>query len=744
MSIHSNPNPLVASCDDEINLSEVTSVIVENRLLITAITTAALTLGAAYALLATPVYRADATVQVGDDTGALNDKLGDLAQMFSGKSSADAEIELIRSRGVVDDAVRQLHLDIEVQPRYFPLIGQRLARASTRGVPVDPVWGLARFAWGGEVLRVSQFDVPPTLYEKKFTLVAEGDQRFQLNGPDGETLLNGHVGEVVAGMTPDGPIRLRVDSVTARVGTEFRLSRASTQLTTIQLQKTLDVAEKTKQSGIIGIRLDGDDSERTAATVNAILRGYVQRNLGWKSAQAQEMLGFLGDQLPQLKRDLEKSEQRYNTFRNKNGTVDLDAESRLLLQAIAEGKTQAVALQQQRSELLQRFTPTHPSVTAIDAQIADLRRQQATLNAQVATLPNTQQSAVRLMRDVDINSGLYTNLMGNAQQLGVLKAGQLGNVRVVDYAITAEEPVKPKKAIVIAAAAALGLMLGVGAAFVRRALHSGLESPLDIEQVANAPVYGVISHSEQQQRLQRAASRGQRDRSGQNAQSGAHILAVAAPDDIAVEGVRSLRTALQFRLAEAPNNVVMITGPRPNVGKSFLSVNLAVVLASVGKRVLIVDGDMRRGKLHQHFGLLRERGLPDMIGGASLDAVVRRAVLPNLDVLTRGAGSPMPSEMLFGERLVALVDQLAKAYDIVILDTPPVLAVTDSALIGKCAGTTLLVMRHARHSAAELRETTRLLGAAGVSVNGIILSDVPQRTSDYGHSAYHSMPETAG
>lgn len=735
MSNTIHPIPGVMQHDDEINLSEVTSVIVENRLLIAAITAATLTLGVAYAFLGTPVYRADATVQVGDDTGALNDKLGDLAQMFSGKSTADAEIELIRSRGVVDDTVRQLHLDITAQPRYFPLIGRRIARASSVDALADPVWGMERFAWGGEMLRVSQFDVPPSLYEKKFTLVADGGQQFQLKDASGEPVLKGRVGEAVAGVTPYGPVRLTVDKLVARAGTEFSVSRASTQLTTLLLQKKLDVAEKTKQSGIIGIQLDGDDSERTAATVNAIVRGYVQRNVGWKSAQAQQMLGFLGNQLPQLRTDLEQSEQRYNTFRNKNRTVDLDAESRLLLQAIAEAKSQAVTLQQQRSELLQRFTPTHPSVIAIDAQLSDLRHQQDQLAGQVAALPNTQQGAVRLMRDVDINSGLYTSLMANAQQLDVLKAGQLGNVRVVDYAVTAEEPVKPKKAIVIAGAAALGLMLGTVAAFARRALLNGLESPLEIEQIANAPVYGVISHSALQLRLQRAASRGE---------TGAHILAVAAPDDIAVEGVRSLRTALQFRLAEAPNNVVMITGPRPDVGKSFLSTNLAVVLASVGKRVLIVDGDMRRGKLHQYFGLSCERGLPDMIAGASLDAVVRREVLPNLDVLTRGAGSPMPSEMLFGERLGTLVEQLAKAYDIVILDTPPVLAVTDSALIGKYAGTTLLVMRHARHSAAELRETTRLLGGAGVSVDGIILTDVPQRASDYAHSAYHSTPETTG
>ncbi|WP_231585016.1 Wzz/FepE/Etk N-terminal domain-containing protein [Burkholderia sp. 9120] len=389
MSIHTNPVPVAARHDDEIDLSEVTSVMIENRVLIAAMTAVILTLGIAYALLATPVYRADATVQVDDENGALNDKLGDLAQMFNGKASADAEIELIRSRGVVDDAVRQLHLDIDARPRYFPLIGRRIARSASADMLAEPMWGLARFGWGGEALRVSQFDVPPSLYDRKFTLIAGDGQQFDLLDPHGDPVLKGRVGELLDGMTPDGAVRLRVDGVVARSGTEFRLSRASTQLTTALLQKTLDVAEKTKQSGVIGIRLDGDDSARTAATVNAIVHGYVRRNVGWKSAQAQQMLGFLGNQLPQLRGDLEQAEQRYNTFRNRNGTVDLDAESRLLLQAIADGKTQTAALRQQRLELLQRFTPTHPSVTAIDAQLASLRRQQADLGAKVAALPDT-------------------------------------------------------------------------------------------------------------------------------------------------------------------------------------------------------------------------------------------------------------------------------------------------------------------------------------------------------------------
>jgi tyrosine-protein kinase Etk/Wzc len=367
---------------------------------------------------------------------------------------------------------------------------------------------------------------------------------------------------------------------------------------------------------------------------------------------------------------------------------------------------------------------------AIDAQVADLKRQEDQLNTKVSELPATQQTAVRLMRDVDINTALYTNLMNSAQQLRVLKAGQQGDAHIVDYAEAAEKPVRPKKAIVIAGAALLGLLLGTAVAFVRRSLSRGLENAAEIEQIVGAPVVAAISHSERQTTLERRSRRGQR---------GPRVLSMVMPDDIAVEAIRSLRTALQFKMAEARSNVVMITGVRPGGGKTFLSVNLAAVLVSTGKRVLLIDADMRRGDVHQYLGIARERGFQDVIAGADVDAVVRRQVLPNLDVLTRGTNSRSPAEILTSEHLGALIDKLSREYDLVLLDTPPVLAVTDSALIGKHAGITLLVMRQGKHSAVELRETKRLLNGAGVSIDGILLSDVPQRASAYGtYSAYET------
>ncbi|WP_406868699.1 polysaccharide biosynthesis tyrosine autokinase [Paraburkholderia fungorum] len=714
-----------ASADDEIDLSEIIAVIRENRLLIALVTAGMLILGVAYAFFETPVYRADAMIQVDDDSGAgnINDKLGDLASLFQNKATADAEIELIRSRMVASEAVSRLHLDIGVEPRYFPVIGALIARRASGDGLADPIMGLRHFAWGGERLDMTQFDVPRVQYDRTFTIIAEANERFELRDPKGNTVLHGRVGNPERGTTEYGPIELTVARMVAHAGTTFDVTRSSTQLTIDDLRKALDIKEKVKQSGIISVALDGTDAAQTTATVNAIAHIYVQRNVDRKSAQAEQMLSFLGEQLPQLRGDLDKAEQRYNSFRAQHGTVDLEAEGKLLLQSIVDSKAKLIDLQQQRSQLVQRFTAAHPSVAAIDAQIGELQQQQNAFDRKVGAMPDIQQQALRLMRDVQVNTDLYTKLLDSTQQLRILKAGQLGNVRTVDYAVVAEKPVKPKKLLVVALSAIFGLLLGCTIAFVRRVLNRGLESPAEIERAVDVPVYAIISRSERQMKLQQSPRRDA---------LGPRVLAAAFPEDIAVEGIRSLRTALQFGILKPDNNIVMLTGPRPGVGKSFLSVNLATVLAATGKRVLLVDADMRRGNVHTYFELPRKPGLSDVISGIAPEKAIHREVLPKLDVLMSGTVPSSPAELLISERFAQVLAQFGKEYDVVIVDSPPVLAVTDPVLIGKHAGATLLVMRHGRHSAAELGETTRQLNSAGVAVNGILLTDVPQRASSYG------------
>lgn len=721
------------SAADELRLTDYLQAIFGNWRLIATITLAVTLVSVGYAFLTQPVYKADAVIQVedvqnGENGGGGNQQqIEPLSRMFSRKATTAAEIELLKSRLVTEATVRDLHLDTTVEPRTVPVVGPILAALTTGkwGFTVDPFMDLGGFAWGNEKIGVARFDTPKTLYGEPFTLSAGPSGTFTLADADGIAIASGRVGEDVKAATGAGTVLVHVDQLVARPGTQFRLTRASTLDTVEQLQKALRVTETALQSGVINVTLQGEHAQLTADIVNGIARQFIKQDSDRRSAEAEHTLAFLDEQLPQLRHELDAAEQRYNNFRNTHGTVDLSEESRLLLQQIVDNKTKLADLQRQRADLSQRFTASHPAVAALDAQIAQLQGSQGQMSKSVAQLPDTEQTALRLLRDVRVDTGLYTNLLNSAQQLRVVKAGQVGNVRVVDFAETPDQPVWPKRFIVILIGFGGGLFVGVVAAFVKKALYGGVERADEIESAIGVPVFAVVPRSDLQLRLQQNVMM---------RRQGLHVLAAQSPQDIAVEGVRSLRTTLQLSLDQARNNIVMLTGSRPDAGKSFLSVNLAALVASAGKRVLVIDGDMRRGEVHSHFGVRHQPGLSDVLRGAEPASVIQREVLPGLDVLTKGTLPSHPSELLMSERFRDLLDALSRHYDLVIIDTPPVLAVTDSTLIGKYAGTTLLVVRYGRHPIAEISETAKRLETGGVSLQGVLLTDVPQAVPMLGGS----------
>ncbi|WP_175944733.1 polysaccharide biosynthesis tyrosine autokinase [Caballeronia sp. BCC1704] len=730
------------STGDELRLSDYLAAVFGNWKLVTVVMLAVVALGTAYAFIAPPTYKADALIQV-EETNANNNANANVnavqavSQMFDAKSTTAAQIELLRSRLVVDDTVRRLHLDISAAPHSIPMIGGAIGSVFSMLNVTPPAGYLSRFAWGNEQISVPLFDTPKELYEQKFTLVAGEDGTYALNDPEGVVVLTGKVGEEATGMTAHGPVKLKVDKLVGAPGVHFDLERFSTLTTIDNLQQRLTVAETALQSGIISVSLEGRNPKEAAQIVNNIANRYVQQDADKRSAEAEHTLAFLDQQLPVLKKQLDDAEQRYNTFRNHQGTVDLSEESRLLLQQIVDNKTKLTDLQQQRAELSQRFTPNHPSVQALDAQIASLSGAQTRLGKSVSTLPDTEQTALRYLRDVRVNTELYTNLLNSAQQLRIAKAGQIGNVRVVDYAQAADDPVRPKRLLVILISAGVGLVLGVIVAFIRKSLYGGVERPEEIEKQLGVRVFAIVPRSTQQLRLQRKV--GMR-------REGLHVLAAQAPEDAAVEGIRGLRTSLQLQMADARNNVVMLTGSRPEAGKSFLSVNLATLVASTRKRVLLIDGDMRRGDIHSHFGVRHSPGLSDVLMGADVSSAILHDVLPGVDLITKGSLPSHPSELLASDRLGEVLEQLKQMYDLVVVDTPPVLAVTDATVIGKHAGTSLLVVRHGKNQVQEIGETMKRLHHGGVSMKGVLLTDVPQSKilmgSTYaGYYGYESIAE---
>jgi tyrosine-protein kinase Etk/Wzc len=674
-------------------------------------------------------------MQVEEDSPSLG-ALEPVAALMESKLPVLAEIELIKSRLILGAAVKNLNLEIIAKPKYFPVIGEAIARRFQRhnkgGKVSSPLFGQSDYAWGGESIQVDTFTVPSNWLGEKLILIAGKQGHFRIMYED-ELVLEGEVGKLASKQLEDRQqsVTLFVSLLKSRPDTQFMLMRKSEGEAISLLKENITVTEKGKDTGILELTMESTNPDSALQTINEVANIYIRQNVEQKSAEAQKTLEFLDKQLPILKEQLEAATTAFNDYRTRHGSIDLDLETQGVLKGVVEIQTQITLLQQKRDELRQRFTESHPSVVAIDKQIFRLQGQMNSNDKKIEDLPETQQVILRLARDVKVNTELYTTLLNNTQTLRVSKAGTVGNVRIIDYAVLPTGPIKPNKALIIAVSFILGLILGVALAFIRKSLHRGVEDPDLIEKQLNIPVYATIPHSAQQQKIDIRLKKHQQQSNELS------ILALENKDDLAIESLRSLRTTLHFAFLEARNNIIMITGPSPGVGKSFVSINLATVLADAGKKILLIDGDLRKGFINKNLGVSRERGLSEVISNTiTLDVAIHKIPMANFDFIATGSIPPNPSELLLHERFGIFLESISKQYDHVIIDSPPILAVTDAAIIGRMASATLMVIRAGQHPMRELEQSTKRLLQAGVDIKGIVFNDMPESSSGYGYGKY--------
>jgi tyrosine-protein kinase Etk/Wzc len=365
-------------------------------------------------------------------------------------------------------------------------------------------------------------------------------------------------------------------------------------------------------------------------------------------------------------------------------------------------------------------------------QIGQVEAQKAALLKKIETLPATQQELLRLNRDMQVTSQTYTLLLDKSQEQDILRAGSIGNVRIIDNAdANVEEPVKPMKKVIVLLAALVGLLLASATVFLRQAFYRGVDNPEVIENLG-MPVYASLPFSRQQERMDKSSQ-------SRSESKDPRLLSVNAPTELAIEALRSLRTSLHFAMLEARNNVLMISSPTPGVGKSFVSSNLAVIIAQTGKRVLLIDADMRKGYLHKMFNLTPKHGLSDTLAARlKSNEVINHTEVRNLDFISCGFAAPNPSELLMHDNFNKLIADLSPLYDLVIIDTPPILAVTDAALVGRQSGTCLLVTRFGVSTAKEIEASKRRLMHNGILIKGAIFNGVLRKasTADYDCAAY--------
>jgi tyrosine-protein kinase Etk/Wzc len=723
------------SPDDEIDLGALLGTLIDHKWLIIIVTGLFLVGSVAYALLATPIYQANALVQVEQKVPDLPG-LSAISQTLGASSSeATTEIALITSRTVIGKAVDDLDLDVVVTPHRFPFFGGYIARHYhvTTSAVASPWFGLSRDDWGGSELDVFQLDVPDALLGKALTLIAGEHGAYRLLDDEGNLLLNGQAGQMAKGHG----VTLQVKTLAANPGMRFTVVRNRELATVSKLQQELNASEQGKDSGIIELTYEDADPQLATRLLDQVSQAYVRQNVERNSAEAANSLQFVKQQLPLVREKLEKATAALNTYQVQAHSVDITMQTKGLLDQVVAVETNIQKLQMQQADMQRRFTPDHPAYKALLQQLGQLQAQKTAMEKQIGSLPDTQQQLLRLTRDVQVSNDTYTGLLNQAQQLEIARAGTVGNVRIVDKAaVDVTHPVKPKKAVVVLGGTFLGGFLAVTFIFLRQMLNRGVEDPAAIEQLG-LPVYASIPESAQEQVI---STRGKHGR-GDGKQ---HMLAIAAPADLAVEALRSLRTSLHFARLESKNNVLMISGSSPEAGKTFVAGNLAAVMAQGGQRVLLIDGDLRKGTMHRIIGGSGDGGLSELIAGQIPVSAATRQV-PGMDKLyfiARGKVPPNPSELLMNAKFTQLLEKLSPLFDLVIIDTPPILAVTDAAIIGHHAGTSLLVIRFGLNQTREIALAKKRFEQNGVEIKGAIFNAVERRSAGYYSYGYYDYKDT--
>ncbi|OLQ87313.1 tyrosine-protein kinase [Vibrio ponticus] len=699
---------------DEIDLGKLFGILLDAKWLIMGVTALFACIGVAVALLSTPIYKADALIQIEQkSSGGISAMVGDMGELFSQESSATTEIEIIKSRMILGDTVEKFNLTTVATPDYLPLIGK----------------GFARLSGDVNQISISRYETPSFAQVMGHKLIVTNAEQktYQLVREDERIVLEGKAGELAQ---KDG-YTLFVTDLQSHDGFEFNVAQRTPLQAIEWLKQGLAISERGKQTGILSLSFEGEDRVLISEILNHISQTYFLQNVERNSAEAEQSLTFLKQHLPEIKTNLTASEDVLNAFRQQNESIDLGLEAQSTLKVMVELEAQLNELTFKESDISQRFTKDHPAYRSLLDKRQTLLAEKERLNQQVQKLPKTQREILRMTRDVEVNQQIYIQLLNKVQELNIIKAGTVGNVRILDAAQTYANPVKPKKPLIAVLATLLGGMLSVAFVLVKAAFHRGVENPDEIEQLGLS-VYASVPRSEMQESL---FGKVKQKRNLEQMQ----LLAEANPADLSVEALRGLRTSLHFAMMEAQNNVLMISGPAPGIGKSFVSTNFAAVAAKTGQRVLLIDADMRKGYLQKTFGLQWDNGLSDFLSGKiARENAVKKTPVENLDIITRGQVPPNPSELLMHNRFKELLDWASNDYDLVIVDTPPVLAVTDPSIVGALAGTTLMVARFGQNTVKEIDVARDRFEKAGIEVKGVILNAVEKKaSSSYGYGYYN-------
>ena len=724
---------------EEVHLSDYLNALLRRRRIFLLAFFAVFLGVALYTFTMQPIYESSATLYVKDEKSAKGGVLGDLA-MLSSANPVDAEIEILKSRTNAEEVVKRLHLN----------------------------WGLSERSKGLS-FRIDEFT--STAKAPVYTVVLTGPDTYNVKDANDALAAQGRSGERVR--TPD--LTLLLNSLQGKKGDRFRLRQLRFNDSVERFRKSVTVRQLGRKTNVVQVTYNDTNPVLASAVVNTLVQAYLEQTLSFRTEEASNTVKFVEEQLKGTREELDRSEQNLQTYKSTSGMIKLDAEAEELVRKLSEIEKERAAvtlqrnqvefaleamkkarrrgevyspaafkgdpligsmatklteLEMQRRALVAENTERHPQVKAVQGQIDQLQgkiqstfetarlnmmKQEASIRQQIAgyedklgMLPEAERTQARLMRFSKVNADIYTFLLQKHEEARIAKASTISNINIVDPAIVPDRPVKPQKGKNLLLGLLVGLIFGTCAAFFMEFLDDTIKDEEEAKRVLAWPLLAMIP-----------AIGGVAKGSGP-----ADLVVQMNPKSSSTEAFRGLRTAIHFSSLKRDCKVVMITSSFPGEGKTTIAANLALTFAQSGNRVVLVDCDLRRPALHKIFEHSRNPGVTEVLAGdVTLGKALHTTGIENITLLTAGTIPPNPAELLSSGSMRELLDRIRASYDMVILDAPPVIPVTDAPLLTALTDLVVVVVEAGRIPANAARRMKELLQSVQAPVAGFVLND---------------------
>jgi tyrosine-protein kinase Etk/Wzc len=658
-----------------------------------------------YALLATPIYQADSILRI--DSRVRDSLAPPGLTSATGQGSGEApknnvagEIETMLSREVLLPVVVSVGADVELG------VGFR-----SGWLPVG----------GRHGITVSTFEVPSQHQGKQFSLRVSGSRWF-LAAPSGAAVAQGSIDVKSEFKIHGGLGKILVHAAASAPDVRLGIQQLPPLMAYEAATKALRVSELTRDSGVLRMSYENSNPARAADLLNSLVKSYLEHTLARKAADGAQALRFVEAQLPQLQARLEQSERALAEYQLLNHAAPLNMESDALLRQRTDLQRQSVELKIKRDQLSVHLTPAHPELASVVRQLATVDAALAQLAGQADRLPDQSREIVRLQREVQAHSQIYSSMLAHVQQLRIADRGWLANAQQIDRAIPPIRPVRPQRMAVLSVGAGLGLTLAFLAALATNALRPTVKGTHDLlSSVAPPPTLAVIPDSAAQKLLM---SGGLQD--GLRSEMGTHLLlARAAPGDSAVESLHALCVNLMLRTSQRPQQVIFVTSPNSGTGKTFIAANLAAVMADSGHRVLLIESDMQKPGVQRLVSIYGAPGLTDLLARRRiLDQVIQEHPSAGFDVILQGSKTRKSSALLMSSQMDVVMKELRERYDYIVINGAPSSPGCDAIVVGRHADLALMVVRAEQSLLGETRTALRRLNSGGVKVEGLLFNGV--------------------